>query len=869
MENPDSKDVIPPTKTTSPVNGGPIIEESQESEEYQQDLQVVLGTAFGVLAVVGLIALALLLYRLYRIRSGNLSSYNQNDDLNLFERDISLDVTDKSDVYSRQPTVLMLYAQDCPIHERMVAALASFLMEACGCVVSLDLLEEAELAQQGLDDWLVERLQEADYILTVCSLGARLRCSKKHLRFKKWTSLISGHTGRHGAGDESVSSSPMLKKLKELDVKGDNKHQGSRGVNSGGDNVLTSLSGDIADYFAVAVDYVAEKMRVEQQKGLGLRKFINVYFDYSARSDIPPQLEMAAQYCLMRDLKQLRLHLLGATRSTAFQNQTNEREESITIERVGDGSDKSEESEGPSGSLSCQPCSILETETGMLLRATLEQAKAFFNENPSWMEETLERACPQLSHPTHSAGLSKRGRDKRWRKKRRHRYAGHRESQEIVDESVKEPLLGGPGCRQVGSSLVSAPAQQRKSREVQGDCTGCWSREEIHVHTDSRHREHVTRVLRNTLPRLGKTVANTVNSGDLKGWGSSDMGQDSPVPHSVFLSRQNSLPSSLASCRTPDLPDSTPSAAPSPSYLQPAAKLSAVSKSADSFAVSRDLREWHPMDQERQPCLYCNSTQLDKGCVRCRPAHLGNPKAIPDCDIEPGFSSSAEGIPALVPPSSKSQTVLQAEVHQEWRPGTFSATDLEVNQNVCNSGFGLTKGNVSTKRMVQAGDKHSLSFALPRTQTDWSRQVEQIHLNSGVQREKVKGDSTGMKRWVSGIVPSPNHWVLAEDDRNFSNSLKQPASLAYHRQRRLSGASSLSSHEDSASIVSSDSMSDGDSLERDLRSIEKISSFHDFVVSSSFVDSHGISSLCCESFQPSLLPPPSTLQPFSHQPEHV
>ena len=236
-----------------------------------------------------------------------------------------LDVANKSEGYPSQPTVLMLYAQDCPIHERMVAALASFLMEACGCVVSLDLLEEAEIAQRGLDDWLIERLQEADFILTVCSLGARLRCSKKHLRFQKWSTQIS-KGGRDGmAGDESLSSSPTLKKvkdqrIKEVDGQGDRQSQDGPGEgDSKGkserdkDNLITSLSGAITDYFAVAVDYVAEKMRVEQQKGLGLDKFLNVYFDYSARSDIPPQLEMAAQYCLLRNMKQLRQHLIGTS----------------------------------------------------------------------------------------------------------------------------------------------------------------------------------------------------------------------------------------------------------------------------------------------------------------------------------------------------------------------------------------------------------------------------------------------------------------------------------------------------------------------------------------------------------------------------
>lgn len=55
------------------LENGPIIQESQESEEYQQDLQVVLGTAFGVIAIVGLIAITFLLYRIYKSRQAALS----------------------------------------------------------------------------------------------------------------------------------------------------------------------------------------------------------------------------------------------------------------------------------------------------------------------------------------------------------------------------------------------------------------------------------------------------------------------------------------------------------------------------------------------------------------------------------------------------------------------------------------------------------------------------------------------------------------------------------------------------------------------------------------------------------------------------
>ncbi|GFS09980.1 interleukin-17 receptor D [Elysia marginata] len=943
MADTDVKSSLPSTKTPSPDNAGPIIEESQESEEYQENLQVVLGTAFGVITIVGLFLLGILLYRIYLARSGTLSSNNQNDNLNLFERDLSLDVAVKSDGYPSQPTVFMLYAQDCPIHERVVAALASFLMEACGCVVSLDILEEAELAHRGLDDWLIERLQEADYILTVCSLGARLRCSKKHLRFKKWTTPLVTGNGKYG--NESLSSSPTLKKLKvddrkragfETTLRGDNKRPqesgdgNSKGESDNTENIMTSLSGSIADYFAVAVDYVAEKMRVEQHKGLGLRKFLNVYFDYSARSDIPPQLEMAAQFCLMRDLKQLLQHLMGSSQPSTFQNHNNEREEEITIDTVGDGSEKSEEGEGSPSGFPSQPCDILETETGMLLLATLEQAKAFFQDNPTWMEEQMDRACsspppPSFSQPVShlSPRFSKRGRDKRWRKKRRRRDPGLQiESRDRLDtvlnpgESVKEPLLGrhceGPQRERDGGSFFSdlsstlspTTALHKKTEADRFGSTASWSRDGIHADTEQywrnkgglRHEhEHAGTEMRNTLPRSGKDGGNTcatdVGLEGLAGWVSNErprgFGLDSPVPHGVFFSRQNSLPSSLASSRTPEVTaavidtDGTLSAAPSPSALHPTSKLSCISKSADSFATSRDLREWHPMDQERLPCLYCNGTQLDQGCARCRPGHLGNRKGVPDCDIEPGFSSSAEGVPVLLHSScknsSKSQTVLQAEVHQEWRAGLglYSAKQVPDSSSpnavsrVWDSGRNLSQGDYRVSVEQSSAPAEQLETKLqhvPNLPSDSYRKCRGHDLlaSERLGHMTAKGDNSPMmRRWVSGIVQSsPKHWATAEDYKMYSGSLRQPATLQYqHHHRTLSGASSLSSHEDSASVSSADSVSDGgDSLERDLRSIEKISSFHDFVVSSSFMGGHGTVSSCSKSF-PSRLPP---LTLFAH-----
>ena len=567
---------------------------------------------------------------------------------------------------------------------------------------------------------------------------------------------------------------------------------------------------------------------------------------------------------------------------------------------VGDGSEKSEEGEGTH-------CDILETETGMLLRATLEQAKAFFQDNPTWMEEQMDRACPLSPHsqPTHSTSYFRGGKGKKWRRRRGHHSyeqeedgKGRKKKVHSARGSVKEPLLGVHSRGEIEGSLISASSSMLSPRSLQqklqpdrlvatkGIKNGLhldsvhqslhWPNQDNEEHHDpagtvigkSRNR------LRNTLPRSGKTLGEITGVGseslEGSGWVSNErslgFGMDSPTPQGIFLSRQNSLPSSLASSRTPEVSavidaDGRGSAAPSPSSLQPTSKLSCMSKSADSFVMNRDLREWHPMDQERLPCLYCNGTQLDRGCIRCRPGHLGNMKGLPDCDIDPGFSSSAEGVPVLLHSScrnnSKSQTtILQAEVHQEWRMGQDSSIHMPDSssnavQRVWNSSLILTKtGNATdqTNTLVQVQNKQQPTESFG----GWHSKSGQELPGSERHGNQTHGNgSPGMRRWVSGIVQSPRQWLAADEFKRHSNSMNQPVSFQYHHHRTLSGGSSLSSHEDSASISSSDSVSDGDSLERDLRSIEKISSFHDFVVSSSFVDSHGMTFVCPGSFPPS------------------
>lgn len=170
--------------------------------------------------------------------------------------------------------------------------------------------------------------------MVVCSLGARLRCSKKRVRFREEAGRI------------------------------------------------------MPDYFAVAVDYVAEKLRVERSKGLGVGKFVTVVMDYSRLSDVPPQLEAASAFSLMREVSALCAHL--SSNSPNSQHKPPE-----LLENLGEG-------EGEAWQ---------QTEAGQELWAALGQARHYFKNNPNWLEDRLEPLPP-------------RGRAKP-RRRRRHNRESH------------------------------------------------------------------------------------------------------------------------------------------------------------------------------------------------------------------------------------------------------------------------------------------------------------------------------------------------------------------------------------------------------------------------------------------------------------
>uniref|UniRef100_A0A668RLT5 Interleukin-17 receptor D n=1 Tax=Oreochromis aureus TaxID=47969 RepID=A0A668RLT5_OREAU len=171
-----------------------------------------------------------------------------------------------------RPKVFICYSnRDCPKHTSVIQSFAFFLQDFCCCEVVLDLWEHLEMCKEGQMSWLSRQLDEANFIIIVCSKGLRYYVEKKSRRGKTPVS-------RRGNGSSSS---------------------------------ITAVGGDL---FIVAVAMIAEKLRqAKQTEDSGtqeMNRYMAVYFDYSTESDIPTMLSLATRFKLMDQLPQLfsRLH---------------------------------------------------------------------------------------------------------------------------------------------------------------------------------------------------------------------------------------------------------------------------------------------------------------------------------------------------------------------------------------------------------------------------------------------------------------------------------------------------------------------------------------------------------------------------------
>uniref|UniRef100_A0A8C7S5Q3 Interleukin-17 receptor D n=1 Tax=Oncorhynchus mykiss TaxID=8022 RepID=A0A8C7S5Q3_ONCMY len=147
--------------------------------------------------------------------------------------------------------------KDCPKHLTVVQSFAFFLQDFCGCEVTLDLWEHLQICKEGQMSWLSRQIDEAHYIITVCSKGL------KHYIEKSRRGKSPARAAANGA-----------------------------------------------ELFIVAVAMIAEKLCEARQKDQDLSRFMAVYFDYSHEGDVPTMLSLAPKFKLMDQLPQMfgRLH---------------------------------------------------------------------------------------------------------------------------------------------------------------------------------------------------------------------------------------------------------------------------------------------------------------------------------------------------------------------------------------------------------------------------------------------------------------------------------------------------------------------------------------------------------------------------------
>ncbi|XP_019734877.1 interleukin-17 receptor D isoform X1 [Hippocampus comes] len=243
-----------------------------------------------------------------------------------------------------RPKVFICYSdRDGAKHAGVIQSFAYFLQDFCGCEVVLDLWEHLEMCREGQMSWLSRQLDEANFIITVCSKGLRYFVERKSRR------------GKTPVGRRCVSSSA-----------GDADCPSGR---SGG------------DLFVVGVAMIAEKLRQakrqesEERGPAGeLQRFMAVYFDYSTENDIPTILSLATRFKLMDQLPQLfaRLH-----------------------------SGRSGLAEGDSQPLNISRRNYFRSKSGRSLYVAICNMHQYISQNPDWFQKPAA-SCSPLPLPTAS-----------------------------------------------------------------------------------------------------------------------------------------------------------------------------------------------------------------------------------------------------------------------------------------------------------------------------------------------------------------------------------------------------------------------------------------------------------------------------------
>uniref|UniRef100_A0AAR2J2E4 Interleukin-17 receptor D n=1 Tax=Pygocentrus nattereri TaxID=42514 RepID=A0AAR2J2E4_PYGNA len=165
-----------------------------------------------------------------------------------------------------RPKVFICYSsKDCPKHLAVIQSFAFFLKDFCGCEVVLDLWEHLEICKEGQIAWLSRHIDEAHFLITVCSKGLKYFVERRHRKGKA--------TSKENNIEPNLNPNP----------------------------------GDVSsrDLFVVATAMIAEKLHEAHRNSSDLSRFLAVYFDYSRDSDVPASLVLAPKFKLMEQLPQL------------------------------------------------------------------------------------------------------------------------------------------------------------------------------------------------------------------------------------------------------------------------------------------------------------------------------------------------------------------------------------------------------------------------------------------------------------------------------------------------------------------------------------------------------------------------------------
>ncbi|CAH1264926.1 IL17RD [Branchiostoma lanceolatum] len=154
----------------------------------------------------------------------------------------------------RQKTVLLLPSYDCEEHKIVVLSFAAYLQRECHCQVILDLHKAEDISKLGAMEWLVSHIHGVDYVVVICSVGTKFKATKD----KK------------------------ARQLQEIEPCGDLFTGGLKHINL-----------------------------LLHSRGEDMSKFINVYFPYSKKTDVPATLEIARTFKLMESMPALFCHIHG------------------------------------------------------------------------------------------------------------------------------------------------------------------------------------------------------------------------------------------------------------------------------------------------------------------------------------------------------------------------------------------------------------------------------------------------------------------------------------------------------------------------------------------------------------------------------